>query len=312
MLAAASGALATAAEIHPSMFARAESKAPSYIDAHVHVWTPDTTAYPLAAGFSVESMRPASFTPEELFAHCRPCGVERIVLIQMSFYRFDNRYMLDTLARYPGVFSAVGIVDEHAPELAERIGDLAARGVRGFRVHPGLSSATAGRTLSPAQWLASEGMHAMWSAAADQNLAICPLVDPEALPAIDNMCQRYPRTKVVIDHMARIGMAGPPKQEDLDRLCRLARFERVHVKISAFYALGQKRAPYLDLGPQIKRLRDAFGAQRLMWASDCPFQVQDGHNYADSIDLVRDRLDFLSADDRQWMLRKTAERVFFA
>jgi hypothetical protein len=40
--------------------------------------------------------------------------------------------------------------------------------------------------------------------------------------------------------------------------------------------------------------------------------VQDGHNYADSIALVRDRLDFLSAGDRDWLLRKTAEKVFFA
>src|SRR5690242_16751910 len=42
------------------------------IDAHVHVWTPDITRYPLAAGFSRSDMRPASFTPDELFAHTRP------------------------------------------------------------------------------------------------------------------------------------------------------------------------------------------------------------------------------------------------
>ena len=33
------------------------------IDAHSHVWTPDTARYPLAAGFVKENMRPASFTP---------------------------------------------------------------------------------------------------------------------------------------------------------------------------------------------------------------------------------------------------------
>ena len=61
-----------------------------YIDAHVHVWTPDTDHYPLAAGFTKEDMKPPSFTPEQLFAHSRPSGVERVVLIQMSFYRFDK------------------------------------------------------------------------------------------------------------------------------------------------------------------------------------------------------------------------------
>ena len=33
---------------------------------------------------------------------------------------------------------------------------------------------------------------------------------------------------------------------------------------------------------------------------------------AASIALIRDRLDFLTADDRTWLLRKTAEKVYFA
>jgi hypothetical protein len=49
-----------------------------------------------------------------------------------------------------------------------------------------------------------------------------------------------------------------------------------------------------------------------MWATDCPYQVQNGHTYRDSIELVRSRLDFLSTLDRAWLLRKTAERVFFS
>ena len=32
----------------------------------------------------------------------------------------------------------------------------------------------------------------------------------------------------------------------------------------------------------------------------------------DAIALIRNRLDFLSATDRDWMLRRTAEKVFFA
>jgi predicted TIM-barrel fold metal-dependent hydrolase len=81
--------------------------------------------------------------------------------------------------------------------------------------------------------------------------------------------------------------------------------------VSAFYALGRKKAPYLDLAPLVRRVLDAFGPQRLMWASDSPFQVMGGHNYRDSIDLIRRRLEFLSPGERDWLLRKTAEQVFF-
>ncbi|MEY4484381.1 MAG: hypothetical protein RL693_1833, partial [Verrucomicrobiota bacterium] len=148
--------------------------------------------------------------------------------------------------------------------------------------------------------------------AADAGLSMCLLADPDALPAVQRMCKAYPKTRVVIDHFARIGVKGSIVQSDLDNLCRLSESGQTYVKTSAFYALGKKKAPYTDLGPMIRKLRDTYGASRLMWASDCPFQVQEGHTYANSIALIRDRLDFLTAEDKQWMLRKTAEKVFFA
>ena len=64
------------------------------------------------------------------------------------------------------------------------------------------------------------------------------------------------------------------------------------------------------LKPLVRRVYEAFGSDRLMWASDCPFQVVD-HTYEDSIALIRDRLDFLSDTDKEQILRKTAEDFFF-
>jgi predicted TIM-barrel fold metal-dependent hydrolase len=273
------------------------------IDAHVHVWTPDVAKYPLASGFDVSQMKPASFTPEELFVHTKANGVGRIVLIQMSYYRFDNRYMLDTMDRFPGVFSGVAIVDESAADPAGAMRELAAKGVRGFRINPG------GTPLDA--WIGSPGMAKMWETAADEGLAICPLIGPEALPAIGKMCERFPKTRVVIDHFARIGADGVIRDEQLESLARLADHAHVHVKTSAFYALGKKQPPYTDLAPMIRRMRDAFGADRLLWASDCPYQVGPGHEYAAAIRLVREGLDFLSDQEKAAILHDTAERVFF-
>lgn len=273
------------------------------IDAHVHVWTPDTARYPLAPGFGKKDMVPASFTPEQLFAHCKPEGVRRVVLIQMSWYRYDNRYMLDAMAAHPGVFSGVAIVDESKPGLRDQMRDLARQGVRGFRVHA--------RPGDSAGWLQNPGMRKLWTVAADEGLNVCLLINPEDLAAVDKMCVQFPRTPVVVDHFARVGMAGPVSRAHLDRLLHLSVHKQVTLKTSAFYALGKKAPPYTDLGPMIKECRDYFGANRLMWASDCPFQVGPGHTYKDSISLVRDRLDFLTASDKAWMLGKTAERVFF-
>jgi predicted TIM-barrel fold metal-dependent hydrolase len=249
-------------------------------------------------------MKPPSFTPEELFAHTKPNGVGRIVLIQMSYYRYDNRYMLDTMDRFPGVFSGVAIVDENAPDPGKAMRELAAKGVRGFRIHPGKTTVDA--------WIGSPGMARLWETAADEGLSVCPLIGAEVLPAIGRMCERFPKTRVVIDHFARIGADGQIRGEQLDALCRLAAHAHVHVKTSAFYALGTKQPPYTDLAPMIRRVRDAFGADRLMWASDCPYQVGPGHDYASAIRLVREGLDFLSAEERTSILHDTAERVFFS
>lgn len=281
----------------------APAKDGHYIDAHVHVWTPDTERYPLAKGFKKKDMAPPSFTPEQLFVHTQPQGVNRIVLIQMSYYRFDNRYMLDCMAAHPGVFSGVAIIDENAADVKGRMKDLAKQGVRGFRLYKGDQEVSA--------WLSSPGMQEMWKVAADEGLNLCLLINPEELAAADKMCIQYPQTPVVIDHFARVGMADAITRAHLDRLLHMSVHPKVTLKTSAFYALGRKTPPYTDLGGMIKECRQYFGAQRLMWASDCPFQVDPGHTYADSISLIRDHLPFLTAEDKAWMLGKTAEKVFF-
>lgn len=274
-----------------------------WIDAHVHVWTPDRQRYPLAAGFADKDMAPPSFTPEELFALCRPEGVTRIVLIQMSFYQYDNSYMLAMMRRHRGVFGGVAIIDENAPDVRRRMLALSEQGVRGFRLYA--------FKKNTAKWATSAGMREMWRTGAEAGLAMCCLANPDTLTDITRMCEAFPETPVVIDHFARIGMRGTVDQAELDQLLALSKFKHVHVKTSAFYALGRKQPPYTDLGPMIRQLRDAYGVERLMWATDCPYQASAPHTYADSIALIRDRLDFLSAEDKRWMLRGTAERVFF-
>jgi predicted TIM-barrel fold metal-dependent hydrolase len=299
---AAAGAFAMTAGL-ASAQQKKQDPARSFIDAHVHVWTPDVQRYPLAAGHRKEDMKPASFTPEELFQHARPNGVARVTLIQMSFYGFDNSYMLDAMRKHPGVFSGVAVIDEN-DRPAERMVELQSEGVRGFRIRPG--------ERKPDQWLAGEGMQAMWRKGAETGLNMCCLIDPVFLPSVDAMCREHPETPVVIDHFARIGIDGTIRASDLDNLCGLAKHKNVTVKVSAFYALGKKEDPYLDLIPMVRRVCDAFGPERLMWASDCPFQVEPPHTYQPSVDLVRLRCDFLSQSDREWLLRKTAERVFFS
>ena len=91
-------------------------------------------------------------------------------------------------------------------------------------------------------------------------------------------------------------MTGEFREADVKALCDLAKYAKVRVKISAYYALGKKQPPHDELIPVIRRLLEAYGPDRLMWASDSPYQLTSPNSYGESIALVRDRLDFLQRE----------------
>jgi predicted TIM-barrel fold metal-dependent hydrolase len=272
-----------------------------WIDAHSHVWSHDVEKYPLANNFTIKSLQPL-FTEKELLQVAHANGVGRVVLIHHHpFHGWDNSYLLDVAARMPKIFRVAGIVDNLAANPGAKMRRMLKQHVTGFRITS---------DIHKEKWLAG-GMDDMWRTAAETGQSICCLINPDEIEQIDAMCNKHPETPVVIDHFARVGVDGQIRDAQVQALCGLARHPRTTLKISAYYALGKKKPPYTDLVPMIRRVFDAFGPERLMWASDSPYQLSGENSYEDSIGLVRDRIDFLSAGDREWILRKTAERVFF-
>jgi predicted TIM-barrel fold metal-dependent hydrolase len=284
-----------------------------YVDSHSHLWSPDRTRYPLRPGADEASVTPKGFTPGEFFSHARPEGVNRVVLVGHTLhFGFDATYLTDLLKARPGEVAAQAYLDHTDANVAARMAELKRQGVKAFRL----------RLLDPwrSDFPDSHPIMKVYQVASAERLVICPLTNPDWLPQLDRLSANFPKTTVVIDHFARIGADGlgqtPPvpgtiKTEDVANLVKLARHPAMHVKVSAFYALGRRTPPYDDMVPVIKELVGAYGPERLMWGSDCPYQLPSPHSYRASIALIRDRLDGLSEDDREWLLRKTAERVFF-
>jgi len=274
-----------------------------WIDAHSHIWTTDLKKYPLRNNQKVDVLAPRSFTDEELMAIAQPQKVGRAVLIQHHPYHgFDNSYLIDTWKRHPDRFRIVGQIDDRQGGIVQRMKDMLKTGVTGFRIGP--------REDAP-DWVGSEGMQLMWKTAAETRQSMCCLINPSDLAALDTMCKKYPETPVVIDHFARIGEDGQIRESDVRTLCQLAAHPTIRVKISAYYALGLKQPPYHDLVPMIKHLYESYGAERLMWASDCPYQLTEPNTYAASVALIQDHIDFVTAEERRMLLRTTAESTFF-
>ncbi len=274
-----------------------------WIDAHSHIWTTDLKSYPLRNAQTVEVLQPRSFTDDELLAVAGRSGVGRVVLIQhRPYHGFDNTYLIDAWKKRPDAFRIVGQIEDRDPQVARLMKQMLQTGVTGFRVGP---------NPDREDWLAGEGIRQMWKTAAETRQNICCLINPEDLPDVAKWCQQYSETPVVIDHFARVGIDGRIREMDLAHLAGLAKFPQVRIKISAYYALGQKQPPHDELIPMIRRLFEAFGADRLMWASDAPYQLTEPNSYEASIALVRDRLDFITESDRRKLLCETAEKTFF-
>ena len=278
-----------------------DKRSAHYIDAHVHVWTDNLRRYPLGPGFTAEEMKPTAYSPTELLHDSRRNYVDRVVLVQMIYYGFDNSYMLDAIKQHPRTFKGIAVIDSKSKAPDVEMHRLAEVGVRGFRLYPNEVSSSNLKTV---------GLSKMFDCAARERLAMCLLINPDALAALTHQCSNFPDTPVVIDHLARIGFDGSVKEPDIRALCALAKFPQVYVKLSGFYALGQGSPPHSDLLPLIERVYDAYGPKRLMWGSDSPFLL-GRETYTDAISLIRDRLDFATQEDRDWMLSGTAEQLFF-
>ena len=285
-----------------------------YVDSHSHLWSPERGIYPLRDGAKEEAVKPKGFTAGEFFSQARREGVTRMVVVgHTGHFGYDARYLVDVARARPGEIAVQAFLDHADEGVVTRMAQLRDQGVKAFRL----------RLLDPFQ-AALPDSHPIFKAyefAARQRLVICPLTNPDWLPELGRLSQRHPATVVAIDHMARIGVDGFGKtpavpgtirEEDVANLVRLADHPMMHVKLSAFYALGNRTAPYDDMIPFIKTLVGAYGPQRLMWGSDCPYQLAPGHTYQASIALIRDRLDGIPEEGREWLLRKTAERVFFS
>jgi predicted TIM-barrel fold metal-dependent hydrolase len=287
------------------------------IDAHVHVWSADFQKYPLWPGFTADNMWYFSYSAEELLAHCMPAGINRINLVQMTWYGTDHRYIIDVIKRYPGKFVGTGIVpaitDIGTADPDKTMVALAQDGIYAFRVR--------GKTIRPEfgdgdRWLDHDGYHRMFKAGAEHNLALSFLMKPSDFAEVDRMCGKYPQTPVIVDHY---GLLLPKKgqsdeqydEKELQALLALARHKRVMMKLGAFYALGKKTPPYTDMLPLTKRIVDAFGPERCMWESDAPGQDKNGHTFQPAIAVIKDHADFLSASDKEQILVKTAEDFFF-
>lgn len=268
------------------------------IDAHVHLWTDDPASYPEHAPRPAY-MQQRRFEPDEYWALAEPLGVHRAVLIQTEIYGDDMSYAIDVAAR-DNRFRVIGMIDPASPPSHATVSKHKASGVVGYRLFM--------RDPDEIAALRSTAVARLLADCASLGLVVAPLATPCAFASIGTICQAHPDLRVVIDHMGLVQPHAPSTALDLAALCALASFPNVRVKLSGFWALGTG-APHDDLLPQMSVIRNAFGAHRLLWGSDDPYQ-RWRDDYEAGLALVKRRLSLPDSDVRQ-VLCENASRLYF-
>ena len=273
------------------------SALPTYrvLDPHVHVWRRDPR-FPFANDAKVPDY---DATPEMLLDLMHANGISKTVIIQVIHYRYDNRYLATVLRQYPQYFRGVCRVDPLDPDAPDQLSEVSALpGFRGVRLSP-----AGGRE---GDWIRGPLMPPLWTRCKILGIPMTLLAPIDRIPDVQPLIERFPDLTVVIDHMADCPVDRPEK---LDNLIALRRYPRVYVKISHTWSLSKDAYPWLDAQTLVKRLYDAFGPQRLMWATDWPI-AKERATYRQRLTVVRDDMSFLNAVDKEWMLSKTVERVW--
>lgn len=285
------------------------SRRPPVIDTHMHVWSSDTARFPFAHPTDRNFKPPLiAGTVEMLLEEMDAHAIDFAVLVQVIYYGWDNRYVADCVKRHPRRFRAQGLIDPTDPNVADRLEYwVREHGLSGMRFSPIYYR---GRDA----WITSDAHHRLWRKAGALGAVFNFFLTAPQLAPLETMLAAYPEVKVVIDHLARVELAGPDPEAEVARLTRLARYPNVSVKVSELNLLSpSKLRPYADTFPWVKRVYDAFGPDRLLWGTGFPgaTRAQAGRPpLPEELALVRRDIPFLSASDREKLLGANAARLW--
>ena len=221
-------------------------------DTHAHVIAVDRSAYPLVAN---RSYTPVPATEGDYLAMLDATGMDRGVLVQISVYGTDNRYMLEVLRRHPDRLRGVGVV---SPDVSDHeLATMHDAGVRGLRLNVLYGG---GVGLDAADTLAAK--------IADMGWHLQLLLDARQLPELMPRLQKL-TVPVVVDHMGHMPVALGTRHPGFQALRHLLSEHGWWTKLSGAYRISELLSPHEDVTPWARALVEA-APDRLVWGSDWP------------------------------------------
>ena len=274
------------------------------IDIHPHIIASDTKRYPLAplGGHQSDWSRTRPVSTEQMIAAMDKAGVDKSAIVQASTcYGHDNSYVADAVAAHPDRFTGVFSVDVLAPDAPEHMRHWVGRGLTGMRLF------TIGSTMpDQASWLDDPKTYPAWEAAGELGLSICLQMSAKAFPQMIKMTERFPKVRIILDHMARPVLEDGPPYAAAASLFALARYPSVYLKLTP-RSFIESRSGKATPETFFAKLVASFGAQRLAWGSNYP--SSEG-SLPELLALAKSSLASLPPGDLDWIFGKTAQTLY--
>jgi L-fuconolactonase len=274
------------------------------IDIHPHVIATDNVRYPLQPLGGNQSTwsrdRPTPY--DKMVEAMNEAGVAKSAIVQASTaYGHDNSYVAEAIAAHPKRFTGVFSIDMLAADNVEKMKHWLARGFSGMRLF------TTGSTMpGQATWFDDPRTFPAWQHASDTGTPVCMQMTPQGFPQLRGLLERFPKVKIILDHLARPQLVdGPPFAADQEFL-GLSRYPNVFLKLTPLNvspANWGKATPETFFGALIK----AYGANRIAWGSNFP--ATEG-TLKEILGKAQQALNSVSAADREWIFGKTALALY--
>ena len=273
-------------------------------DAHVHVWSADRERYPMVPGRE----RPFEHdgNAETLIALMDEAGVQTALLVQTPWLGEDNRYLVDSMRRFPGRFAALGwLEDPLAPDAPARLrrqrGDDRFHGVRLHLTETRLNEGVLAGAADP-----------LFAEARRLGVPVQFLNRVPTHPTILGVAERFPDLTIVVDHLGHPLVEEAPDFASSAPFFALAQHRDVYVKVSNHVISSSAEYPWADLHDYQRRMIEAFGPSRLMWGSNWPMQPESPTDQQ-RLDAVRAELPAfleLTAAEQALLLGGTARSLW--
>jgi predicted TIM-barrel fold metal-dependent hydrolase len=264
---------------------------PGACDTHFHVFEPGYPCVPNPLYTFPEA------TVEQYLAVTDWLGIERMVLVQPTYYGTDNSLLIDTLKRIGPRARGVARIEDGASD--EELDQLDAVGVRAIRLD------LFARATWPLEQITAY-IQAMAARAEPRGWHLqfyTPgTVVRDLLPFLSGFEHPF-----VIDHMGYMKASDGLTEEDFARLLDVLRGGYAHIKLSGPYRVAPD-APLATVEPIGKALV-AARPDRLIWGSDWPHLPNGQRDTGELLDLLADWAP--DEADRRRILTETPTRLFF-